>query len=368
MKAYFILFYILSVLISNAQKITYSSNLQRSTDKEITEIQKVWNNYTKACMVELIQTKDSISHTYWCSDTNRKGNIDFLKYSIHPTFPMYLLGDIYTYDIKKMNDSIFVLNNILSIEDSIGKNVLSIFKVCAKKTGKGYKLFNYFDFYKSKLNNYNTEYISYYYPCDYEFDTGVAETTNKFYERLIRDFKLSENPVIYILGENVDHGNNFIGFDFTAKSSVLKKAGLFVFPNIILSAQIDHYHELIHVPFLTTFPKANMLFHEGIATYLAGASGYGFEFHLNKLKIMLEKNPLIDFTKLDGLNEFVDDTNIYYTVGAIFIEYANQIGGMGKIKSLFQASGLNNDVFAVIENELGIEKVRFNDFIKQYKN
>jgi glutaredoxin-related protein len=319
-------------------------------------------------MVELIQKKDSISLTYWLKNENVEERNDFLKYSIHPTFPMYLLGDIFTFDIKKMNDSIFVLNNILSVGDSIGKNVISVFKVCAKNTDQGYKLFNYFDFYKSKLNTYNTDNVTFYYPCDFEFDTGLAETTSNFYNQLIKDFNLSRIKVNYILGENVDQGNNFIGFDYTVKTSMLKKAGLFIFSNIILSAQINHYHELVHAPFLNTFPKANMLLHEGIATYLGGASGYNFEFHLNKLKKILEENPLIDFTKTDELNEFIDDTNLYYTIGAIFIDYANQIGGMEKIRSLFQASQLNNDLFVVIENELGIGKDSFNDFIKQFKN
>lgn len=366
MKAYFILFFIFHILISNGQKITLSSNLQHSSDTEINEIITLWKNYRKACFLELQLKKDSVSHVYWFPNENGKESTDFLKYSIHPTFPMYLLGDIFTYDIRKYHSGLFVIHNILTVKDSLNENVISIFKVCAKKTDTGYKLLNYFDYSKIKLNSFKTDFITYYFPFDFEFDSSAAERTNLYYKSLISEFGLPVKLITYILGGNVDEVNGFIGFDYTVKTSILKKAGFFINPNIILSAQIEHFHEIIHSVFVPAFPRAHNIFHEGIATFLVGNSGYDFGFHLNRLKECLIKNPSMDLTKFDDLNEFIDETNFFYTIGAIFIDYAKQIGGNEKILSLFKSSNTNSELYNIIDIELGIEKENINDFIRNY--
>ncbi|MBA7541130.1 hypothetical protein ES705_33437 [subsurface metagenome] len=64
------------------------------------------------------------------------------------------------------------------------------------------------------------------------------------------------------------------------------------------------------------------------------------------------------------------ETNYFYTVGAIFIDYALRIGGVEKVLALFKQPVTNQntsgDAIDAINKELGLEKSQVDTFIKKY--
>jgi len=66
----------------------------------------------------------------------------------------------------------------------------------------------------------------------------------------------------------------------------------------------------------------------------------------------------------------ISGSNHFYTIGAIFIDYALKNDGPQKVIKLFQYSGLNYNTSegakSAIEQELGIKKDQINSFLKTY--
>ncbi|HOG20264.1 MAG TPA: hypothetical protein PKW37_07475 [Salinivirgaceae bacterium] len=355
--------HLLSSLFVNGQNISFSSKIKGDNNTDIADIAKIWKDYSNACLVDYVNQKDSVSLSFWNNEERELGHYDLIKYSLSRSFPLYIAGDLFVYDIKPISDDFYVIKNILSFSDSTGKTISEIFNVCARKEEKGFKLYNYFNLSSRKLNVYKRYNISFYYSCNFKFDDKVADKTANFYQEKLKQFGFEERPIIYIVGENVDEAKSYLGFDYSISSSSLKSAGLFIYPNIILSGAIDHYHELIHAIFIPEFPKANSLLQEGIATYFGGASGKSYKEHLKELSKFVIANPDTDLSQFEKLDNLIDNsTNYFYTIGAIIIDYAYGLGGNKKVISLFE----HTDLYEAIKIELAIEKCQINEFLRDF--
>lgn len=348
------------------QNITFSSSVKGTKEKDIADVANLWKNYNYACLMDFINRKDSISLKYW----NQEEKIfrDIVKHSFSNSFPLYIIGEIFTFDIKKLNEDFYIIRNTLSTSDSTGKNTLAIFNVYAKKDGSDLKLYNYFYLSKTKLSSYSTNKIKYYYPCSYSLDKKLAEKSDSFLTEIQSIYGFSSSKqIIYVLADNMDEGNRLIGFDYTVKSSSLSNSGLFINPNIIVSTRVDHLHELVHSVFMPQFPSGPTLFHEGIATLYGGMNGFSYEFHINELKNILNTTSKIDLSKIDELDTLLNNTtNIFYSVGAAFIDYAYQIGGKEKVLALFKYPNSNKGLTDALKNEFNLELSQVDLFIKKY--
>ncbi|MGD0756566.1 MAG: hypothetical protein ABR927_16060, partial [Bacteroidales bacterium] len=88
---------------------------------------------------------------------------------------------------------------------------------------------------------------------------------------------------------------------------------------------------------------------------------------IKQLGNMINNNPEIDLSKFDDLFNVLDNgTNYFYTIGAIFIDYAFKIGGTNKVLALFQYPDSTDNAISAIERELGIKKNQIDSFLKKY--
>lgn len=354
---------LLSSFFANGQNISFSPKIKADNNTEINEIVDVWKNYIKACVIDFINPEDSTSLSFWNIEERVAGRSDLIKYSLSRGFPLYIAGDLFVYDIKYISNDFYVIKNIISHSDSLGKNIFAIFNICARKAETDFKLYNFFHLSSIKLNIYTKHNITFYYSCDFKFDESIADKAAAFYQDKLKLFDFEGKSIMYILGESVDEAKSYLGFDYSIKSTSIENAGLFIYPNIILTGEIDHYHELIHSIFIPKFPKAHSLLHEGIATYFGGSNGKSYIHHLKELSKYINSNPNIDlsqFEKLDYLRN--NTTNFYYTIGAIIIDYAYSLGGKNKVISLFEHTNL----YDALRIELAIEEHQINDFLRNF--
>ena len=175
--------HLLSSLFVNGQNISFSSKIKGDNNTDIADIAKIWKDYSNACLVDYVNQKDSVSLSFWNNEEIELGHYDLIKYSLSRSFPLYIAGDLFVYDIKPISDDFYVIKNILSFSDSTGKTISEIFNVCARKEEKGVKLYNYCYVSSRKLNVYKRYNISFYYSCNFKFGDKVADNTANFYQK-----------------------------------------------------------------------------------------------------------------------------------------------------------------------------------------
>jgi len=367
MKRIFISILFIIPLSVWGQKITFSYDIQDTKDSSIIQVRDLWQAYVTNCQKGF----DKSSFNYWNKYETDQGFTDIVKAAI--SLPSYLYGDLEVFDIKKADNDYYRIRNIWSMGDTISKSYLAIFNVFAKKTNSVYRLYNNFYIVKPKLQHYQVDNFYYYYPSTYSFNNQKANQMAEFYSKISSMYgNTDKRKVIYIIGNSLDEANNIIGFDYTIMSSSFPDAAYTIKgQNIILATREDKMHEIIHSIFMPMFPEGNSLFQEGIATYYGGSAGQNYSLLVDQLREMIINNPDIDLSKFDDLDKVLDNgTNYFYTIGAIFIDYALKNGGTKKVKALFQYPIANpnpsDNAISAIKKELGIEKNQIDSFLKKY--
>lgn len=371
MKKTFFLFLLLVSFSLSGQQISFSNSIISSQEKDVVEIRELWKSYLQDCVRSFIKKDKSITAKYWNEEEIANGFYNLVMYQVMPTVPLCLLGETVTFDITKLDNDFYRIKSLVVQSDSISKGVPVIFNVYAKRENSQLKFYTQFFLSKSSLINFSTKNIDYYYSSDFNFDKKEAEKAEEFYSKLLNDYDYEpKSKIKFIVAENPEKANKYIGFDHSIRSSTLKYSGYYLEEqNIIISGQVSHNHELVHSVFDSKFPNAPQLFNEGISTYLAGTSGESFDFHLEQLLQIVNSSPETDFSNFNDWNKLIENkTNPFYTIGAIFIKYAYDTGGSQKVLSMFQYKNTTEDTFAAISNELGIDKNEIDKFLKNYIN
>lgn len=369
MKRIIIPILIMIPFIVLGQKIDFkfSSEIQNTKDSSIAAVRDLWKAY-------VINSKEGFgkpSLDFWNNIELDNGFTDIVKAAT--TFPTYF-GEFQVYDIKKVDNDYYRIRTIWSLDDSKNILIFGIYNVYAKKDSSDYKLYNNLFLIKPKLNHYQVDNIDFYYPNSYPFDQQKANKTFEFYSTISTIYGNSDKrKVMYLIGNNLDEAYNFLGFDYTFWSTPSPFAGKFIeSQNIIVSCREDHTHEIVHAVLIPMFPKGHSMLHEGIATYYGGSAGENFPDLIAQLKNTIKSKPNVDLSQIENLDKNLGNgkLNNFYTVGALFIDYALKTGGPKKVLALLQNPVTNPDTFdddlSAIDKELGIKKDQVDRFLKDY--
>jgi hypothetical protein len=363
-KIAFVVLFLVS-LVTSGQKISFSHDLLSTKDSEIIAIREYWKDYVGECL----RNKDSAFKKYWNPTELEQGFTDIVNEEVSN----YSFGELVTFEIKKEANGFYRIRSKILPLDPVDKSIFAIFNIYAKKSESEYKLYNQFFFSKSKLKYFQAGNINYYYPGDYNFTVKKAKATADYYSNISMLYgNAKKGRITYIIGNTFNEVNSFVGFDSSIISSTSPYAGYSIrSQNIILSCREDHLHEIVHAIFIPLFPKAPALFQEGIATFYGGTAGQSYSTNLEQLKKMINNNPDIDLSKIDELNNVLENgSNYFYTIGAIFIDNALKIGGPKKVLALFQDSisysSDSEDPFPAIKKEFGIQKDQIDSFLKKF--
>jgi hypothetical protein len=371
MKRLFCFILLIISFCLSAQKISYNLGLLETHDNEIIAVKEFWNSYIKDCTRSFIKKDRGLILKYWNDEEFKNGFSDIVMDILSPGTPLYICGEIITFDIKKNENGFFCIRSLVLTSDSISKSVLGIFSIYAKNDSNGYKLYNSFYIVKPRLKNYSTKHFEFYYPLDYNFSIEKAKEAESFYSMFSAKYNFqSTKKITCIAGNTLDEADRIIGFDFSVITGSSKDGGHCLSnQNIFISCKVNHNHEIVHLMISSKFPNIPNLFNEGIATYYGGSRGENFEFHVKQMQKIIKAFPdcdLSDFDQCRSKFNNEDKTDPYYTIGAAFIEYALRIGGIEKVVALLKYSSTNVDIYSAISNELGIEKDKINSFLKNY--
>jgi hypothetical protein len=150
------------------------------------------------------------------------------------------------------------------------------------------------------------------------------------------------------------------GFDYSPGMYFGKTGGLVEFGNHVFSGNNSerYTHEITHIYVNTLYPGTHTLLNEGIATFLAGSSGYDYEWHKENLRDYLSEQD--DFSFLDHTYAFAknyanEHTSIPYMTGALLCEYI--LDNHGK-ETLFKMFREKKPLWEALK-EVGITKENF---------
>ena len=356
-------------IVTWGQGISFHNEINNSNDPSIISVKELWKSYVNSSNAGF--SKASLK--YWNQFEPVLGFTDIVL--AQSPMPSYLIGDLEVYKIEKVENGFYRIRNKWSFRDGESNTLIADFSIYAKNTISGYKLYNHFFLAKSDLQNFKAGNIDFYYPTDYPFNSQRATRMAKLYSEISSLYGFTKSQkVIYILGNNLTEANRFIGFEFTVMSSSFKCAAYTIRNmNIIIASVDDNMHEVIHSIFMPEFPNTNALFHEGIATYYGGSCGKEFSHLVYQLNDLIENNPDTNLANIAGLDKILEDgSNYFYTVGAIFIDYALRIGGVEKVLALFKQPVTNkytsDDALSAIKKEFGLDKSELDEFLRKYIN
>jgi hypothetical protein len=351
---------------SFGQQITFTIGTLVSQDSDIIAVRDLWKSYVAASKNE----NDRSVFNFWNKDETERGFTDIVL-STTPNYS-FLNTNVLTFEIKKAENQFYRIRNILTIGNKDYNEYTLIYDVYAKKDLPGYKLYNSFYVNRTNLQHYQTDNIDFYYQKGFSFNEHKAKEVENIYSGLIKIFgNPNKHKVVYIIGNNLDEAYNNIGIEYTPFSSTSLFAGFSVKnQNVILTCRENHLHELVHT--ILRQYNGSTLFQEGIAAYYGGSAGVSYPDLISQFRKIIISNPDIDISKFDELDSIVNNGNFnnYYTIGAIFIDYANKRGGPEKVLALFKYEDIDSFKFdgaiKAIEKELGIKNDQINSFLKQY--
>jgi len=198
-----------------SQQITFSKQIIRAKDSSIIKIKETWNSYLNDCVQGTLTGNTDYVKTYWNKTEFDAKRFDIVKDNISSQFPVYLFGDIYTFDISKTDSNLYKLKSMIISTDSMYNDVLNIFSIYAKLEGANVKFYNYFFFQKQRLSNFQSKNIDFYYPDNYQFNKKGAKQVEDFYQTMASQAAyFPENKLVYLLAENLEEANKLLGFRF----------------------------------------------------------------------------------------------------------------------------------------------------------
>lgn len=170
-------------------------------------------------------------------------------------------------------------------------------------------------------------------------------------------FNTDPIPITYYSCTSVKEVFEIRGFDYHTLMYVDTTGGLADFGNIIYSGNNaeTYTHEITHVYTKKLFPSINNFIDEGIATYVGGSGGFDYEWHREKLKTFLAKNPHYKIEEHTDPYErifFENETSIPYLTAALICEMC--LHKFGKEKLIFMLQS-QKDLWSTL-NEVGLTK------------
>ena len=364
-----VIFLIFLSYFSYSQQISFSKQISQSNDKSVIKVKEKWNAYINECIINTFTGNKDYLQKYWNKTELKDNRKDIVKDNISSKYPIYLFGEVFTFEIIKIDSNFYKLKSMVIASDSVGKNVLAIFTNYAKIAVTDVKFYNYFFYQKEKLKKYQAKNIDFYYPPNCKFDTLKAKQAVQFYQMLSSQLDFApNNRLTYIVADNLEDANKLLGYDYTVRNTTNRNSGYYQSNyNLIVTCQEFHKHEIVHSIFDNKFPYSPRILHEGIATYYGGTNGNDLEFHIKKLQTILNSDTNIDLSDFKSLDKEIDNcTNLFYTVGAIFIDYAYKNGGFNKVMELFKNTNSGDDIYSTLNEALNIKKDQINSFIKNY--
>jgi hypothetical protein len=279
----------------------------------------------------------------------------------HGSVPIYNCGLPTIIYAKWRNDTVQIKTHV-GIYDSTGIYTTAILNYYVDITNPDQPKFIIPLFFNSQnWNSKQVRNITYYYPSYHEFNNFKADSLIFQIQRLENDWQLQPIEINYYFAKTSEEIDNLLGYDYVAgmgNNSLPSGVALVNWqpPMVLCSGLGENYvHELVHIYIDSIFPAT--VLNEGIAMFYGGSRGYSPQFHAERLRKYLEKNPNADFSDLRSYSHMDGLTNPRYVYEWLICKDIYSKEGIKGLKRALGYASLDE----LMRVEYGAEKTQWNE-------
>ncbi len=272
------------------------------------------------------------------------------------------------------NDHYELKSMFTSVTDSTEQiNLHYIVSIFAKKIDGSFKLVNSSSYYKNIWERKSVGNINYYIHPVHNFNEGEAKRMNEFNLELANKFESEPLTFDYFVSNTGREIIKVWGYDFMPRMlQPVQTGGMADLYNMIIYAGNNsayYPHEVVHL-YTSKYKKTyHKWIDEGLATFLGGSTGYDLDWHLQKLKIFLEKEPDYDLSDISKLAIDIPNgehmTDFRYVIGGFICKKIHEKEGMKGIFEALQYGKTDEAFFRLLKEKLNIHKNNFDTYIKE---
>jgi hypothetical protein len=244
------------------------------------------------------------------------------------------------------------------------QNIWGMMRVFAGQEKGAWKLFNAMPFVTRNYIRKTLGRFTFIESPAHLFNEILAKRTSQFADSVAKLFALIlPEHIEFFVGNNQDELFDMIGVDcgLGGAEGFADQRNAQVFSG---NGSEWYPHELTHVLF-RQFDHCHIMLSEGIATYLGGSHKQTFRECLREANADLDSLPNISFKDLLEIRFRNGSTGLFYATGALFCHLANEKGGPAAVKLLLANGESNADLFARLEQVLGVKKEELDGYWKR---
>lgn len=355
-------------LFGIGQNITVNYDLD-TTVHDVAAPLNLWINFLETA-------DDAAGSVYWNSrEVDKYGTESYflieneLDFGMDNYLKLLSLVQIKVLSIRKSNEYFKITSMLSFSQEGGGSEVQYIFHVYAGPDKGELKLFNPLEINdKIYLKQTTLGSINFHYPKSHQFNPVLAQKQVDFLSLFANQFGAEVGTIDYYFASTAEEMNRIKGFDYlvgySGEEIPFGKAD--VEKRIVYAVGLGEYypHEFIHILLNPMFPDAHLWINEGVAAYFGMSRGYEYKWHLKKLHHYLLEHSEVDLANMLELRTLDKYTDFRYVLGGLFAEVALEKGGIPLIKKLLEGGSSDEDFYAVIEEQLGIERGDLNTWIR----
>ncbi|NBL64087.1 hypothetical protein GV828_02600 [Flavobacterium sp. NST-5] len=333
------------------------------------------NNEIIAVLDDFFETKNNsvLENKFWLPS-------DFQKYK-------YPFLDLYNIENSKHGKNFFkpTLMEILPTENSNQKilkiafighhhetnqnQIKAIYNLVSENNSGNIKLSRYLNLATKNWQKHSTKSVNYYISPNKKANQTEMFLQQKDIDFICTFFETKPIEITYFSCINPKELFEIKGFDYHPMMYIDSSGGFADHGNIIFSGNDSeiYTHEIVHIYMRNLFPEINSFLDEGIATYIAGSGKFDYQWHREKIKKLLTKNPTFDFasqTDIYARNYFENETPLPYLTAALVIEHTLRHFGKNALIDLLNSK---TDLWTSL-NKVGLTKENFNEKLRKEIN
>ncbi|MDR0971251.1 MAG: hypothetical protein LBM25_02580 [Bacteroidales bacterium] len=412
MKKYiFIIIAILPILLNGQDSIENKNYIPRqykirsfmdTSNVVFQDIYNLWQNYQAERNLNFQKKEKTDFSKYWHKDELEKYGDNCDLYSIYAfNYYTYQNKELFI-GINKRNDTLYELQSVYYM-DYDGFDLTSIITVPVIKIADNeYRLYNKFSLNRNALKTYKKDFITYFFPENYNLDKDAINETIKKVKEIYQDLGINKiKPITYYIDFYLTDIVNRLGLqvyleDFVDIEGHNKNGKTIIFPRLLIytSDGEKNVHEFLHILLDDLRDEddtyTNFL-DEGFCSFFGDHQGSPYKENIKMLKEFLNDNNQIDLSvdltnayKIDGKFYSVIDKeeniqrswmvdreksiNYSYILAAVIYDIAFRNGGYDKVKQIALDKRPNDKIYDIIKDHLSIERKDVNSFIRNFIN
>lgn len=339
-------------------RIALSSRID-TTNTEVHNVLITWMNYLRS-------RPDSLyNNPYWVqSERQQLPEFDLTRNWIFQSPDMLRRYQPTILSVEN-EGALRCIRTMFTYADNNGVAPLAFHRVYAEQHSGQWYLKGAWSVLTQNWNRTTYGKITYVYSGKNTLNSTLARKASQWCDSLASAFELNLAESRVFVCENRDELARVLGLDYF----IAPPHGITYQENAMMFSGLGtpwHPHELAHLVF-AQYSTTHVLLKEGIATWVGGSLGDSYPALVQQF---VKKYSVTPFRIQDVLNKSVEESQTFYTIGAVLCNAVYDIGGAESVRLLLSAPATDDGLFATVSRLLNIQPDNLDDYVmrkaKQY--